>query len=87
MAGIFEVLDSLGDNIANVAGRVVDAKTQIELAKTPQANPAKVPDQSAAAPAAALSGGAMMNTSSPMFWIGVLIVVGGGMYLIARAAR
>lgn len=84
MAGIFDVLDSLGDNIANVAGRVVDAKTQIELAKTPQANPAKVPDQSAAAPAAALSGGLMMNTSSPWFWLGVAAVGIGGLWLLSR---
>ena len=85
MAGIFEVLDTLAGGVANVAGRVVDGKTQIEVARAATAaNPARVPDQSSAAPAATLSGSLPGGIPPLAMWIGGGLVL---VLLVALVAR
>lgn len=84
MAGLFDVLDTLSEGVASVAGRVVDAKTQIAIARDSQNGPERVPDKSAAAPAAALSGSTGMSFSNPLLWVGAGLVLLLAIALIAR---
>lgn len=83
MSGVFEFLDNLATGVTNVAGRAVDAAGNIAVAQANAQSAARVPDQSSAAPAATLSAGLNVGGST-MLWIGVIGLVGVGLFLALR---
>lgn len=83
MSGLFDFLDELGTQAGNVAGRAVDAASQVAIARVNADSAARVADQSAAAPAATLSAGLNLGGNTLLWVIGGALLI-GAVILIAR---
>lgn len=80
-SGVFGFLDDLGTGLTNVAGRAVDAYSNIATAQAIGA--AQVADQTQAAKAATLSGSVNVGGNT-LLWAGIAIVVLVGAFALLR---
>lgn len=83
MSGLFDFLDELGTQAGQVAGRAVDAASQVAIARVNAESAARVADQTNAAPAATLSAGLNLG-SNTLLWVIAGVVLVGGVILLAR---